>query len=125
MRLQLFVLDTPDLRRSAEFYAELLALQIEEGETDTDWLQLVGEAEGIPTLAFQLAPGLTPPDRPVGDPQRAHLDLEVDDLEEGERRAVAAGARRADVQPGARFRVFLDPIGHPFCLVLRRDVPTP
>jgi hypothetical protein len=30
------------------------------------------------------------------------------------------GARKAEVQPGETFRVFLDPVGHPFCLVLIR-----
>ncbi|MEK6439682.1 VOC family protein [Pseudonocardia sp. T1-2H] len=27
------------------------------------------------------------------------------------------GARKAEVQPGETFQVFLDPVGHPFCLV--------
>ena len=27
------------------------------------------------------------------------------------------GARKAETQPGESFRVFLDPAGHPFCLV--------
>jgi hypothetical protein len=32
---------------------------------------------------------------------------------------LAIGARRADVQPEpSAFRVYLDPAGHPFCLVL-------
>lgn len=53
-------------------------------------------------------------------PQRLHLDLEVDDLDAGELQALRAGARKADTQPGETFRVFLDPIGQPFCLVLAR-----
>jgi hypothetical protein len=31
---------------------------------------------------------------------------------------IALGARKADVQPGETFTVFIDPAGHPFCLVL-------
>ena len=31
-------------------------------------------------------------------------------------RAVAAGAKEADFQPDHRFRVLLDPAGHPFCI---------
>ena len=46
-----------------------------------------------------------------------HLDLEVDDLDAGEAAVVALGARKHEVQPGTTFRVFLDPAGHPFCLV--------
>ena len=51
-------------------------------------------------------------------PQQIHLDLEVDDLDAGEAAVVALGARKHEVQPGETFRVFLDPAGHPFCLVL-------
>ncbi len=50
-------------------------------------------------------------------PRRVHLDFLVDDLEEAEREVTRLGARAADVQPGGRrFRVFIDPAGHPFCL---------
>jgi hypothetical protein len=46
-----------------------------------------------------------------------HLDLAVDDLEEAERRATALGAVKAGHQPGGdRFKVYIDPAGHPFCL---------
>jgi hypothetical protein len=31
------------------------------------------------------------------------------------------GARKHDVQPGTDFRVYLDPVDHPFCLVLPSD----
>ena len=125
MRMQFFVIDSPEPVRSAAFYAELLGAEIDEPESDEEWVQLEGEAEGVPALAFQLSPGLTPPDWPQGrQPQRAHLDLEVTDLDDGERRALAAGAHRHPTQPGARFRVFLDPTGHPFCLVLAAGART-
>ena len=39
------------------------------------------------------------------------------DLDAGEAAVVALGARKHEVQPGETFRVFLDPAGHPFCLV--------
>jgi hypothetical protein len=46
-----------------------------------------------------------------------HLDLrggaQIDQLE---RRAVALGARPARTQPDSRWRVLLDPAGHPFCI---------
>jgi hypothetical protein len=50
-----------------------------------------------------------------------HLDFVVDDLDEGERHALIVGARKADYQPGESFRVFIDPVGHPFCLILSND----
>jgi catechol 2,3-dioxygenase-like lactoylglutathione lyase family enzyme len=70
-------------------------------------------------LAFQLAPDHQPPEWPDADrPQQAHLDFDVDDLDVGEAAVIAVGARKADVQPEPNaFRVFLDPAGHPFCLV--------
>jgi hypothetical protein len=50
-------------------------------------------------------------------PKQMHLDLAVDDLAAAEEEAVRLGAVRADFQPGAdRFRVMIDPSGHPFCL---------
>jgi hypothetical protein len=50
--------------------------------------------------------------------QRA-FDFDVDDLDVGEAAVLALGARKTDVQPEPEaFRVFLDPAGHPFCLVL-------
>jgi hypothetical protein len=47
-----------------------------------------------------------------------HLDFEVDDLDEGERQVLALGATKHDLQPAPEaFRVYLDPEGHPFCLI--------
>ena len=51
-------------------------------------------------------------------PQQAHLDFDVADLDAGEEQVLALGAHLAETQPGTSFRVFLDPAGHPFCLVL-------
>lgn len=50
-------------------------------------------------------------------PRRVHLDFEVADLRRAEKLALDLGARLAGDQPGGeRFRVLLDPAGHPFCL---------
>ena len=51
-------------------------------------------------------------------PQQLHLDFDVPDLDAGEAAVLAIGARKAEFQPGTTFRVYLDPAGHPFCLVL-------
>jgi hypothetical protein len=46
-----------------------------------------------------------------------HLDLAVSDLDAAEAEAIRLGARRAGEQPHpTRWRVMLDPAGHPFCL---------
>jgi len=46
-----------------------------------------------------------------------HLDLTAGDhLDEPEAQAVALGAQLVDPQPDRRWRVLLDPAGHPFCI---------
>jgi len=53
------------------------------------------------------------------------LDFDVANLDEGEAEALAMGAVKADDQPKPQFwRVFLDPAGHPFCLVLKAESTT-
>jgi hypothetical protein len=42
----------------------------------------------------------------------------VTDLDLTEQLALRLGASLAEYQPGESFRVFIDPAGHPFCLVL-------
>jgi catechol 2,3-dioxygenase-like lactoylglutathione lyase family enzyme len=116
-RLQLTAIDTPDPRALAGFYATLVGLPIDESATDDDWIELDGG--GGPTLAFQLAPGRKAPAWPQEGALQFHLDVEVDDLDAGEAAVLAAGATKAGTQPGTTFRVFLDPDGNPFCLVLR------
>jgi catechol 2,3-dioxygenase-like lactoylglutathione lyase family enzyme len=102
----------------ATFYSRVLGTGIERGgDDDPDWVQLAPRG-GTP-LAFQRVADHRPPQWPGAEhPQQVHLDLEVDDLDAGEAAVVALGARRHEVQPGTTFRVFLDPAGHPFCLVL-------
>ena len=46
-----------------------------------------------------------------------HLDVAVDDIERAESLALSLGATRASYQPSPdRWRVMIDPAGHPFCL---------
>ncbi|WP_432590524.1 VOC family protein [Streptomyces sp. HD1123-B1] len=58
------------------------------------------------------------PDQTV--PQQVHLDFDVDDLDEAEAWLLDLGASKAEYQPNEdRWRVLIDPAGHPFCLVAR------
>jgi catechol 2,3-dioxygenase-like lactoylglutathione lyase family enzyme len=115
-RLQLTALDCADPEALAEFYGGVTGWPI--GDRDVDWVEL--DSGGGPTLAFQHVPDHQPPTWPEPPgAQQLHLDFLVADLEEGERAVLELGARRADVQPDpGSFRVYLDPAGHPFCLVL-------
>jgi predicted enzyme related to lactoylglutathione lyase len=113
-RLSLFALDCRDPRELAAFYGAITGWNVD--SDDGEWVKL--RSDGGATLAFQRAPDHEPPVWPSADhPQQAHLDFDVKDLDVGESKVIALGARKAEWQPEpAAFRVFLDPAGHPFCL---------
>lgn len=69
-------------------------------------------------IAMMRVPDYRTPTWPAGDiPKQVHLDLAVRDLDEAEATALRLGATKSDHQPRPdRWRVFLDPAGHPFCL---------
>lgn len=115
LRLAAFAIDCPDPRALAEFYGRLLGWRIDEAQSKEEWVELADPAGGAP-LAFQRDPDYWP-DRAT--PQMMHLDVRVGTLDEGDRRAVEAGATRLPQPPDqqdARFRVYADPAGHPFCM---------
>lgn len=115
-RSPIFVLDCPDAAALASFYSALTGWPIAvDPSGDSDWVEL---DSGQPTtLAFQQVADYQPPNWPGQiQPQQAHLDFSVDDLDEAEAAVLVAGARKHEHQPGTSFRVFLDPAGHPFCL---------
>jgi catechol 2,3-dioxygenase-like lactoylglutathione lyase family enzyme len=117
-RLEKTVLDCPDPRALAEFYAAILGMRI--NEDIGDWV-VIGEKPGARRLAFQRARHWRPP--VWGDaehPQQLHLDIRVDDVDAAEREVLARGARRLPGEVAGRYRVFADPAGHPFCLVFGR-----
>ncbi|HEX9260852.1 MAG TPA: VOC family protein, partial [Acidimicrobiales bacterium] len=90
---------------------------VSDDDTDSDWVEL--EAPSGVTIAFQQVSDFRPPKWPGAEhPQQLHLDFDVLDLDAGEKAVLAIGARKAEFQPGQTFRVYLDPVGHPFCLVL-------
>jgi catechol 2,3-dioxygenase-like lactoylglutathione lyase family enzyme len=117
-KLSVFALDCPDPDALAEFYTAITGWEVDHVGDDGDWVELRSDVGA--TLAFQRVPDHQPPVWPSADhPQQAHIDFSVGDLDIGEAAVVAIGARKADVQPEPDgFRVFLDPAGHPFCLVL-------
>ena len=117
-------LDCPDPLELAAFYAALTGLEVEPlGDfppEDVTWIELLND--GHATIGFQKVPSYVAPTWPEGSvPQQLHLDFSVADLDESEALALRLGATKADFQPGQSFRVFLDPVGHPFCLVLPNE----
>ncbi len=117
------VLDCPDPWDLARFWAGLL------GGTPVEWYPGWVTLEPPPhgqRLSFQG----TGPARPAGDARRpiVHFDVLVDDLAAAHQRVIAAGAvfTGEHVSPklgpdGEQipWRVYTDPAGHPFCLVVR------
>jgi predicted enzyme related to lactoylglutathione lyase len=113
-RFPSIVLDCPDPASLATFYGALLDWKV---ETSADWADV--RADYGQCLSFQKVAGYTPPQWPGQDvPQQMHLDVVVEDLDAGEAAVLELGATKHAHQPGERFRVFLDPAGHPFCLCL-------
>jgi hypothetical protein len=117
------VLDTPDPWGLARFWAGLL------GGTPVEWYPGWVTLEPPPRgqrLSFQ-ATGAGCQDAP-GAARLVHFDVLVGDLAAAHERVLAAGATFAAEHtspkpgPGGQqvpWRVYRDPAGHPFCLVIR------
>ncbi|MGA5325772.1 VOC family protein [Streptomyces griseoincarnatus] len=119
-RLRSVVLDCPDPSELAVFYAAVAGgTPVAE---DEDWVAL--QVPSGPRLAFQRAPGFTPPAWPAADhdSQQFHLDFDAggtwEEIDKAEEKVLALGARVLDSEDYEKkgFRVYADPAGHPFCL---------
>lgn len=103
--------DCPDSHALAVFWSDLLGDPI---TYDADGMAMLG---GDRPVLFQQVDGYNSPAWPDPEqPQQLHLDLLVDDLDDGEAAVLELGATRLP-GGGDSFRVFADPVGHPFCLV--------
>jgi catechol-2,3-dioxygenase len=109
--LRAVVLDAPDIRRLAAFYAALGGWT--EQDAADDWITMrAGDGWRI---AFQLSPGHVPPRWPdPAYPQQAHLDLRVPDLDAA--LATAAGLGADLLRENENWHTLADPAGHPFDL---------
>jgi Glyoxalase-like domain len=118
------VLDCPRPRDLAEFYQRLLGWGYEPGHETGDpdgdeWLVLL-PGDGGPRLAFQRSDQQVAPWRSSA---RVHLDLEVADLADAHDHFLACGAVPLSGTPQEEghsddpYRVYADPVGHPFCAV--------
>lgn len=127
--LDLVILDCADPMVLATFYSTLLGWPLEDA-SDDHWATLVPPGGGVTaerpdgraTLAFQRIDDYVTPTWPGGaHPQQFHLDISVTDIDASEPAVLAAGATVHDHQPAedGGFRVYLDPAGHPFCLIRR------
>jgi len=117
-RLRSVVVDCPDPRALARFYAGVGGGTPE--DEDPDWVVL--RLPDGPRLAFQRAPGYAPPDWPRADhdSQQFHLDFDAgstwEEVDAAQEKVLKLGARLLQAQDEEGFRVYADPVGHPFCL---------
>ncbi len=113
MALFAVTIDAPDASALARFYADLLGMEVT--YQGPEGALIAGDGKSV---MFQQVSEYTPPRWPdPAQPQQAHLDILVDDLDAGEARALELGASRLD-GGGKTFRVFADPAAHPFCLTV-------
>jgi hypothetical protein len=113
IRLGAVSLDCADPGQLSTFWAELLGGEIVATSEEVAVVKL----DHLLLTAMRVDDYVAPtwPEGPI--PKQSHIDLDVDDLAEAEKRAVTLGATRAECQQAAgRFLVFFDPAGHPFCL---------
>ena len=101
-------LDCPDPQRLADFYRGLLGGRQLWAKESSVGIEVPGAV-----LVAQQVDGYVPPAWP--GTSIVHLDLTADDLGAAAERAVALGATLPE-QRDLRWRVLLDPAGHPFCL---------
>jgi predicted enzyme related to lactoylglutathione lyase len=113
--LGVVALDCPDPLALAEFYRAVLDWGAPEVSEEGEWVTLANPAGGA-GIAFQRVPDYRPPAWPSAEnPQQMHLDLNVTDLDAAHERVLGIGAKLLDDAPET-FRVYADPVGHPFCL---------
>jgi catechol 2,3-dioxygenase-like lactoylglutathione lyase family enzyme len=120
MRLGCFTLDSDNAEELADFYQKLLGWTIRFVNTD-DGCKFVGimDDKKDKILLFQEDENYVRPVWPTEDgkqQQMAHLDFFTDDLEKDVGHALACGAKLAETQYSDKWRVMLDPAGHPFCI---------
>ena len=112
------VLDTPDVKGLAAFYAEVAGVTV--ASDGDDWIT-TKTPEGW-KLSFQLAPDHQAPQWPdQAYPQQFHLDLLVPDLQAAVAAALKAGATQLP-GGGETWTTLADPSGHPFCLCYKDGI---
>ncbi|RDI69021.1 VOC family protein [Nocardia pseudobrasiliensis] len=111
-------IDCVDVKRVATFWSALLDRP--QGPSEPGWVYLGHPGELLPRLVFQ----------PVTEPKqgkvRLHLDIAVDNIDQGVTQVIALGGRhtgeRHDYDQGAVV-VMADPEGHEFCWSSTTDSP--
>jgi Glyoxalase-like domain len=112
-RLASTALDCSDPSALAAFWAQLIGGEV--AFTSDDFCAVKTDQGWLATVRVDDYRQPSWPDLAV--PKQMHLDLAVDDLDKAQAEAIRLGATLPATQPAPdRWRVLLDPAGHPFCL---------
>jgi predicted enzyme related to lactoylglutathione lyase len=108
--LHAIVLDVNDLESCAEFWSEVLGREI---TFKVNNYCRIGEGDEPPSLLLQKVP------EPHAHKNRAHIDLDVKNIESAMQRVVDLGGTKLDEisEYGISWAVMADPDGNEFCLV--------
>lgn len=109
-------IDCADPGPVADFWTALLGWEVAYRDENYAMLQSTdGSRLGFGRVEGYAAPAWPNPN----GTKQFHLDIGTEDVATTEARCVELGATVPDAQPGGeRWRVLLDPAGHPFCLTV-------
>jgi hypothetical protein len=110
-------LDCDDPGVLASFYQRATGYEL--SNESTDEFAGITSDDGL-FIGFQRVANYGAPSWPTqNNPQQFHLDFVVDNLDDAEAALMELGATKPRCQPDAsKWRVLLDPAGHPFCITL-------
>ena len=121
-RLLSVVFECTDPDEEGSFWEAVLGWVRHQG--DREWVTIADPGDRTKRLSFQQVDDHVPPTWPARErPQQAHIDMLVEDLDAAEARVLDLGATRLTsetvIHPEESFRVYADPAGHPFCLIVQ------
>ena len=111
------VMDCNDPASLSKFWQQILGGDVDPRTETVEWVALSG-VPGLGYLGFQKVP------EPKAVKNRVHIDVDVESIDDAVALAVARGAKKvADVveEQTNWFQVMLDPEGHEFCFILRKN----
>lgn len=119
MKLSAITLDCPDPLALAAFYQKATGLE-PHPKSDAEFAGLTRE-DGL-FIGFQRVDDYRAPSWPDQIvPQQLHICFKVvEELDEAEAQLLELGAGKPERQNEDRYRVLIDPAGHPFCIVRER-----
>lgn len=116
------VLDSDNAEALSAFYAKMLGWTTIPYQSGDEWIVIV--KDHALALVFQQVDDYKRPVwpwTPEQQQQMMHLDFYVENTESAIEHALDCGAVLSDIQPGDFWTVLIDPAGHPFCIIPKRE----